>query len=243
MSTVRLRGNAPRRSSPYPLGEIPHSVIFNIGRKVVHNLAVGVVNIAGNDFGDMFAAAIGGKHRSSPLGIADVEWEECAWSIKTIQASKPFQLSTARLISGRNSPVYSQRINDPFADLQQTGKAILEIWNERVNEAYEKYRDLRVVLLVRNVSKREFLLTEHEAHRYQPTDYVWELNRQRNLVGKEVSTGKHVFTWQPHGSQFTVLHSIPGSARKFKIVREPVVIDEQKVLDSIGFDESWIESI
>ena len=37
----------------------------------------------GDDFGSIVAAAVGGKHRGSPLGIADVELEGGVWSIKT----------------------------------------------------------------------------------------------------------------------------------------------------------------
>jgi hypothetical protein len=239
---TRLRGNAPRRSGPYPLGQMPREIIIAVGRQIVHRLAVGGADIVGDDFGKIFASAIGGQHRGKPLGVADVGWESCAWSIKTISAPKPFQLRVARLISGRNSPVYSHGINEPFADLKRTGSAVLNIWNERVNEAYAEYDDLRIVVLVRNITKLEFLLMEFEAHRYNPADYTWELKSERNLVGRDAS-GVHRFTWQSSGSQFTILHEIPPSARLFRILRQPPVLSESALLQSIGFDESWIETV
>ena len=120
---------------------------------------------------------------------------------------------------------------------------MLEIWNERVNEAYGEYDHLRIAVMVRNVAKLEFLLMEHEAHLYNPANYRWELKNGRNLVGKDIETGFHAFTWQTSGSQFTIHHTIPRSARRFRIVRQPPVISEQQVLDTISFDESWIQTL
>jgi hypothetical protein len=202
-----------------------------------------MADITGDDFGNIFASSIGGTHRGSPLGIADVAWENCAWSVKTVCSSKPFTQTIVRLISGRNSPGFSHGITDPLNDIQVTGSAILEIWNARVNEAYAEYDDLRIFILLRNISKLEFLVMEHEAIRYQPRDYVWTLNTRGNLVGNHRDSGEHHFTWQPHGSQFTILHHIPASAQRFRILRHPAVHGEERILDAMGFDESWIETI
>ena len=241
MST-RLRGNAPRHEGPYPLGAIPDNVIKSVGAKIVHRLAVGHADISGDDFGKIFADAVGGQHRASPLGIADVGFENCAWSAKTIKAPRPFTLPVARLISGRNSPAYGQGIHDPFEDVQRTGAAVLETWNARWNEARKEYDDLRIILLVRSIERLEFKITEYEAIRYQPANYRWELNSNQNFVARD-SQGHHNFTWQSHGSQFTIMHRIQPSARSFRITRTPPVTDEKTILDSIGFDDSWIELV
>lgn len=243
MSTVRLRGQAPRRSGLYPLGAIPDDVIFHLGKKIVHRLAVGMADIIGDDFGNMFASAVGGTHRARPLGVADVALDRCAWSIKTVSATKPFEKKTLRLISGRNSPVYSRGINDPFSDIARTGATVLEIWNERVNEAFGEYDDLRIVVLVRSVAKLEFVLMEHEAHRYNPADFEWELRNGRNLIGRDRDSGTLHFTSQSSGSQFTIHHKVPRSARRFRIIRQPSMISEGQVLDSIGYEDSWIEAL
>ena len=50
------------------------------------------------------------------------------------------------------------------------------------------------------------------------------------------------FTWQPHGSQFTIHTTVPDNAVKFRIKRPPSLAKEV-ILDSLGFDESWIEII
>ena len=242
MST-RLRGNKPRRSGPYPLGEIPREVILGIGRRIVHRLAVGTADITGDDFGTIFAAAIAGQHRGKPLGVADVEYEDCAWSVKTVKSPRPFTQTQVRLISGRNPPGYAQGIDSPLDDIQRTGRAVLEIWNERVNEALKQFDDLRILVMLRNLATLEFALFEHEAHRFQPREYEWRLNASRNLEGIDQETGTHRFVWQPGGAQFTILHKVPSSAHRFRIRKHPMVVGEAEIMGAIGFDDSWIESV
>src|SRR6185503_3524279 len=96
---VKLRGKAARRSSAYPLGEIPAKVAVLIGQRIAHRLAVGHADITGDDFGGIFASAIGGTHRGKPLGIADVTWNGSAWSVKTVKGDRPFTQTRVRVIS------------------------------------------------------------------------------------------------------------------------------------------------
>jgi uncharacterized protein with WD repeat len=70
-------------------------------------------------------------------------------------------------------------------------------------------------------------------------DYTWKENKRGNLEGRDIISGKHVFTWQPHGSQFTILYDVPASAKRFTIKR-PTVLDPEKTLETIGFDQSWV---
>jgi hypothetical protein len=226
------------------LGEIPHNIIIALGRKIVHSVALGKKDLGGDDFADILAATVGGRHRRKPLGIADVELERCAWSVKTVKSTHPFSQTSVRLISGRNDPKFSQGIQSPLEDIQKTGRAVLEIWNERVNEAYAAFDDLRIFLLVRNMENLEFLLTEHEAHRFHPSEFRWELNSRKNLEGFHRSSGEHAFTWQPGGAQFTVLQNIPITAQRFKITRRPdLFAEEEAILKAVGFDETWIETV
>ena len=59
MSTekAKLRGNKARLENSWPLGAIPKEVIIEIGKQLVHRLAVGHADITGNDFGTIFANA------------------------------------------------------------------------------------------------------------------------------------------------------------------------------------------
>ena len=119
---------------------------------------------------------------------------------------------------------------------------MLRIWNERVNQSFNTYEDLRVVVLIRDMRRYRFTLFEFEAARYVPGDYEWKLNSRNNLEGYDKSSGVHRFTWQPHGSQFTVIRQVPPSACKFRIT-EVSYIDPDDVLTLIGFNENWIERV
>ena len=235
-----MRGHHPRRGGPYQLGQIPNSTLVGIGKHIVPWLALGL-DIRGDDFGTIFAKAIEGEHRASPLGIADVVWNRCAWSLKTVKESKPFGKKRVRLISGRNSPDYSLGISDPRENADKTGAAVLLIWNARVDEAMNEYDDLRIAVLVRNVDTKEFLLFEEEAQRFVPSNYEWRFNKGGNLEGREKSTNVHRFTWQPHGSQFTIIREVPSSARRFSIGPEVPKLDLEVVLSQLRFEESWIQ--
>lgn len=239
----RLRGNARRRNGPYNLGEIPDSVVIGIARGLAHRMAVGQADITGDDFARIFAKAISGQHRDSPLGIADVEFENCAWTIKTVKGENPLSQNSLRAISGRNSPLYSHGIENPKTDIQATGRAVLEIWNSRVDESASQFEELRIFAMIRNMSARHFCLMEFEAVRYVASEYKWALNKRGNLEGFHKSTQEHAFTWQPHGSQFTVMHHVPASAYRFKITQQPVTLEEHQVIHLSRFQDSWVQKV
>jgi hypothetical protein len=239
----KLRGQSKRRDAPHPLGQLPPSLAVEIGKHIVHRLAVGQADITGDDFGVIFAKSISGEHRGKPLGIADVTWKSCAWSVKTVQDKSPFTQTSIRTISGRNSPVFSSGIKDPFADIQATGSAVLEVWNARVNESLNEYDDLRIFIMVRNMSMLEFTLIEIEPTRYVPSEFIWTANKRGNFEAVDKQHNEHRFTWQPHGSQFTVIHHVPASAYRFRITRKPGMLSEEQVLRLSRFEESWIEPV
>ena len=227
---------------PYPMNEIPDGLISKIGGRFVYLLCIGRKDITGNDWGDAFSSSVGGIHLESPVGIADVVLGRMAWSMKTVKNANPFSCRNVRLISGRCSPDYSYGITDPHKDIQETGRAVLGIWNERVNIAYDNYNPVRTLILIRSDNLLSYCLFEEENHRYRTNDYIWEVNSNGNLLGKEKDTGLLRFTWQPHGSQFTIHTTVPEDAMKFTI-KKPPVLKEEDVLSSIGFDDSWVKII
>ncbi|MCY4146405.1 MAG: hypothetical protein OXF90_08085 [Chloroflexi bacterium] len=242
-NSPRIRGDSPSYDAPYPIGQIPDGVVLSIGKQIVHRRAVGMGDITGDDFGSIFADSIGGVHKASPVGIADVNWNGCAWSVKTVKAKQPFKQGKVRLISGRNSPDYSLGIENPRANISHTGRAVLSIWNQRVNAALDEHSDMRVMILIRNIETQEFVLFEEEAHRFVPDEYRWEENKRKNFCGYDRLTNKQRFTWQPHGSQFTVHRDVPHSARKFKITRSVPLVEPDVVLDYIQFRDNWVEIV
>ncbi len=226
----------------YPINEIPEDIIFKIAGYFAYLLYVGRKDITGNDWGDAFAQAINGTHLDSPVGIADVVIGKMAWSMKTVKNSDPLSATRVRLISGRCSPDYSYGITDPHIDIEKTGRAVLGIWNERVNLALDNYNPVRTMILVRSEDCLSFCLYEQEIHRFATNDYEWIVNKNGNLIGLNKSTGRQSFTWQPHGSQFTIHEEIPQNAVRFKL-RQPPMISKDDILKSIHFDTSWVTII
>lgn len=240
MEHPRLRdGKRLQTNEPYPINQLPDDLIVKIGGYLVHPLYIGRKDISGADWGDAFSDAIGGTHLDSPVGIADVVLGKMAWSMKTVKNSSPFTAKTVRLISGRCSPDYSYGITDPHKDIQKTGTAVLGIWNERINIAQDNYNPLRTSVLVRSNDLLSYCIFEEENHRYPTNEYVWEVNNNGNLIGRSIETGATCFTWQPHGSQFTIHSKVPTNAVRFKIKRPPV-LSKEAILATIHFDSSWV---
>ena len=240
MERPRLRDN--RGLAPfelYQLGQIPKHTINEFGKYFAYQYAVGKTDITGSEWGDIFAAGIGGVHLDSPLGIADVVYDTQCWSAKTVKHDNPHSQQKVRVISGRCSPDYSYGITDPHEDIQRTGTAVLSIFNERINIATDRYSPVRTVILIRNFGTFEFALFEHDIHRYVSSEYKWQQNMNGNLEGYDLAANRHCFTWQPHGSQFTVLYDVPTSVCRFK-VRQPDVLDFNRTIQQIGYDESWV---
>ena len=200
---------------------------------------MGRSDISGDDWGDTFAAAVNGIHLKSPLGLADITLGNTAWSAKTVKSTNPLTQSTVRLISGRNSPIFSSGSQDFFSDVQETGNQVLQIWNARVEEAAHKYPHLRTVVLMRNMDRFRFKIFEFPTVQFDPADYEWAINTRGNWEGRSVHSNLHTFTWQPHGSQFTVIRQVSASARSFE-VRKPGVLDAELILLSLQYSPSWV---
>jgi len=74
-----------------------------------------------------------------------------------------------------------------------------------------------------------------------PTDqYWWQWNERNNLEGFNKSNDNHIFTWQPHGSQFTIIEDVPPNRLAIKI-QKPPQLERNDVLKSINFDDSWVQ--
>ncbi|MYB40438.1 hypothetical protein F4X86_04200 [Candidatus Saccharibacteria bacterium] len=239
-ASPKLRGGSGADSGPWAIGKIPDKIIYAIGRQIVHGMVLGKQDITGNEFGDMFANAVGGTHYSSPLGLIDVASGKTGWSVKTIKSNNPEKMRRARLISGRNSPDYSFGLSDPRENISITGESVLSIWNSRLNAARQAHGDVRIMVLVRNMQTKAFVLFEEEMIRYVPEDFEWVLNSNNNLQGHKKTDNKHFFTWQFHGGQFTVIRDIPGSTRCFRITRNIPYIKPAELDAMINYSDDWI---
>ena len=229
------------KHEPYPLNEFTRSVVESVCKRIVHLKAVGKADMSGDEFSRIFSDSISGQSFGKPVGIADVAWNGCCWSVKTVQHKNPHKVKAIRLISGRNSPVYSSGINDPYADIQATGQSVLDIYNDRINKAKWDHDDTRLVVLVRNMRSQEFTLFERPIAPLVVNSYRWKKNKNGNLCGYDGD--RHAFTWQPHGSQFTIHEAIPAGATKFKITKEPILLEMQHVLRLVRFKPDWVKII
>ncbi|UML81102.1 hypothetical protein [Leptospira kirschneri] len=145
------------------------------------------------------------------------------------------------MISGRNSPAYSfgeSKIKE--VEPNKLGEQILDIWNERVSSVREKFKHVRTVVLIKSNSLEEVVVFEYETLRYDPDLFSWKWNNNENLEGHLKSNEKHKFTWQPHGSQFTIVEEVPDDSLIINI-KNPPKLDKETVLKGINFDKSWVK--
>ena len=238
--TPRLR-TVDKVKPPYPLNDFPKEFGFNLGREVVYLLATkSKPSLEGEEWEEIFANCIGAKWKPSNVGLDDVVSDICAWGAKTVKATKPSNQKTVRLISGRNSPVYSfGESTISSVDPNRLGEQVLSIWNERVSAIRKLYKHLRTIVLIKSDNLDEIAVFEFNTVRYEPDLYLWDWNKNRNLEGFEKASNIHRFTWQPHGSQFTIIEDVPEDCLIVKI-KIPEKLDKETVLKGIGFDKSWI---
>ena len=227
---------------PYRLGKFPESFPVSLAKEVVYLLATkGRPSLEGEEWEEIFASCIGAEWKPSNVGLDDVVLGQCAWGAKTVKNKRPSRASTVRLISGRNSLDYSFGETDVRAmNPEDVGAGVIEIWNERVSSIRNKYKHLRTVVLMKSDDLLELGVFEAETVRYDYALYEWSWNKRGNLEGRNKSNGEHKFTWQPHGSQFTIKETVPPETMIVSI-REPKLVDRDAVLEDVGFDESWVK--
>ncbi|HIE56507.1 MAG TPA: hypothetical protein EYP90_15285 [Chromatiaceae bacterium] len=239
--TPRLR-TVNKVKPPYPLNKFPNGFGFKLGKEIVYILATkGVPVIKGAEWEQIFANAIGADWAPSNVGLDDVTLGNCAWSAKSVKNRNPAKVQRIRLISGRNSPIYSFGETDftAAADPDLLGEQVLAIWNARVSAIREKYKHLRTVVLIKSSDLLTVAVFEFETIRYDFELFSWQWNENNNLEGYDKTTGRHCFTWQPHGSQFTIIEEVPENCLLIK-TKKPPQIDKDVLLKMIDFDKSWV---
>jgi hypothetical protein len=227
----------------YPLNQFNKEFPYILGQEIVYLLASkGRADLEGSEWEQIFAICIGAKWKPSNVGLDDVVLGNTAWGAKTVKSGvKDFKnLKQVRLISGRNSPVYSYGGTiDTSTDPNIIGEQVLEIWNERVSAIRMKYKNLRTVVLVKSDDLSQVAVFEFDTIRYDPELYDFKWNSRGNLEGFEKNSVTKRFTWQPHGSQFTIHENVPEHTLILKI-KPPEKLDKEKILEAIGFEKSWV---
>jgi hypothetical protein len=127
------------------------------------------------------------------------------------------------------------------ADVQELGNQILSIYNTRVWAVRKKYRHLRTVVLIKGDELTENSVYEFETVAFNDKDFTWKWNENKTLVGCD-SKQCHCFTWQPHGSQFTIVETVPENRLRIR-VKAPPPLSRDVVLKEVGFDPSWVHVV
>ncbi|MEL6699942.1 MAG: hypothetical protein AAFP89_27210 [Bacteroidota bacterium] len=233
-----------KSSPPYPLNKFGKKFPYLLGKEIVYLLATkGKPSLEGEEWEEIFAKCIGAEWKPSNVGLDDVVLGNTAWGAKTVKATKPFSQKKVRLISGRNSIVYSfGEILDTNVDPAIPGEQVLDIWNERVSAVREKFKNLRTIVLVKSNDLLNLVVFEFDTIRYDPELFYWEWNKRSNLEGFSLKTKEKVFTWQPHGSQFTIHEKIPESKLQIEI-KKTGSVDKDKILKALGYSDQWIKVI
>lgn len=236
----RLR-NVDKSDPAFPTNQFPKDFPYKLGREIVYLLATKQQpTVEGSEWEQIFAICIGAEWKPSNIGLDDVVLKNTAWGAKSVKAISPSNQKTVRLISGRNSPVYSYGgIIDTNAEPNKVGESVLDIWNGRVSAIREKYPSVRTVVLIKSEKLSEVVVFEFETIRYDPEAFEWQWNLRGNLEGVLKGTVLKKFVWQPHGSQFTIIEEVPKNSLIIKI-QPPEPLDKKNVLTEVGFDNSWI---
>lgn len=228
----------------YPLGQFPAGFPMELGKELIYLLATrNPPTLEGADWEQIFARCVGAQWKPSNVGLDDVQLHQMAWSAKTVKNKNPFKVKHIRLISGRNSPDYSFDVENVHTeDPNQLGEMILGIWNARITDVRKKFATTRTVVLIKGDDLSTVSVFEEEALKFLPEEYEWEWNQKGNLEGYLKGTDVKKFTWQPHGSQFTITTTVPDNRLKIRI-RRPPLLDRDEVLTQLRFDPSWIEIV
>lgn len=239
----KLRG-VDKYKPDYALGQFPSGFAMELGKELIYLLATrNPPTLEGSDWEQIFARCIGAQWTPSNVGLDDVQLHQMAWSAKTVKNKNPFKVKHIRLISGRNSPDYSFDVENVHTeDPNQLGEMILGIWNARITDVRKKFATTRTVVLIKGDDLSSVSVFEEEAFKYLPEEYEWEWNQRGNLEGYVKGSDVKRFTWQPHGSQFTITTNVPDNRLKLRI-KQPPLLDREKVLSQLKFDPSWIEIV
>lgn len=239
--TPKLR-TVNKSKSAFKLNQFSKDFPYRLGRELIYILASkGKPELEGSEWESIFADCIGAEWKPSNVGLDDVILGNTAWGAKTVKSSNPSKQKKIRLISGRNSPVFSFGSSiDTTSDPSVIGSQVLQIWNERVSAIREKFKHLRTVVLIKSGNLQEVVVFEFETVRFDTELFSWEWNKNNNLIGKNKKTAEHKFTWQPHGSQFTIIENVPDESLIIQI-KQPQILNKEEVLQALGVDDAWIK--
>lgn len=244
MAEPRLR-TVNKAVAPFAVNKFPSSFVETLAQNIVYMMATKQsMSLEGNEWEQIFAECVGAEWKPSNVGLDDVVLDNCCWGAKTVFGQTDIEhQDKVRLICGRNAVTYSFGVdNYSEVDPNELGKMVLQIWNERVSAVRQIFKFVRTVVLVKSKDYKDYLIFEFDTIRYDPELYGFKWNKRGNLEGYEKESGLHKFTWQPGGSQFTIIEKIPQERLHISI-KQPDQMDKATILKAVGFDKSWYEIV
>ncbi len=161
----------------------------------------------GKQWERIYARCIDAQYSPSNRKIIDVEKENVGYSLKTIKTSRDIgDIKNVRIIQCRPDPRLI-KVGDWRDDPQGNGNRIIQDWNRQIKSLKESFSTLKEVVLIRAVDFNSFCLCEYDIKTLDEAEYSWKWNKRGNLEGYN-REGRHCFTWQHGGSQWTVIKPV-----------------------------------
>ncbi len=139
------------------------------------------------------------------------------------------------------SAEFHELLRNGESDSNKFGAMILDAWNKSLSVA-RGFDEERFSVLFAGMNSSCAAFFEIPIISYEPSEYDWDWNEDDGLDGYVKGTCCQRFTWQPHGSQFTITTVIPDNRLKLRI-RQPPRLDREEVLTQLRFDPSWVEIV
>ena len=195
------------------------------------------VKISEHEWASVFARCIGADWSSSECRWSVTRKDGIAWCAKIITNCLPHKVKHV-VLEFNGFDVGNVHTEEP----NQLGEMILGVWNARIAEVRKQFATTRTVVLIKGDDLSTVSVFEEEALRFLSEEYEWDWNQKDDLEGYVKETGVKRFTWQPHGSRFSITTNVPDNCLKIRICRPPL-LDRDEVLTQLKFDPSWIEIV
>ena len=153
-----------------------------------------------------------------------------------------FEIHHVSLTNTLHLPMdFDKAVSECAADPSKLGAMILGAWNKSLSIICG-FDEERFSVLFAGMDSPCAVFFEVPIIPFEFSEYDWDWNEDDGLDGYVKGTGVQRFTWQPHGSQFTITTAIPDNRLKLRI-RQPPRLDREEVLTQLKFDPSWVEIV
>ena len=180
----------------HPVGEIPDRVLDAVFADISVHQPLVDSSIDWRDWERAWAYATGGRRLGSNKRLVDVESGDISWSVKSMETG--FSPSgRVHAITSRLDVTKQRGVSDLLSDVNATGRAALEMWNEKIASEHSRSNDgglvssvldLRLIVIGRVNGTPNYVFHERKLLPENIASYLWSKNASGNIegyVGKE----------------------------------------------------------